>query len=233
MGSIKSVHGRCNLVLGPLASKDLGVYFQGLHAFGWAAEWTWLRLCSSSTTCPMWPCPPRNRIFRSSDPVTLTDSPGTGSRLNSNWHAVTWEQTNLNPVSGRNSAAFTCGKWHKKKYLLVHSGQGTYEKSESSWYPWFLPAFWPSTITRERQGETNRKMTYSLWAEAWARTAEVKYTLRDAASTLRLESPKERQCRGMIAQDGVGGACPQLCSQRQTEQIRCFLWVWKKIIYFP
>lgn len=40
MGSIKSVHGGCNLVLSHFASKDLSVYFQGLHAFEWAAKWT-------------------------------------------------------------------------------------------------------------------------------------------------------------------------------------------------
>lgn len=40
MESIKSVHGGCNLVLSHFASKDLSVYFQGLHAFGWVAEWT-------------------------------------------------------------------------------------------------------------------------------------------------------------------------------------------------
>lgn len=38
----------------------------------------------------------------------------------------------------------------------------------------------------------------------------MKYTLRDAASTLRLESPKERQCRGMIAQDGGDDLPPAL-----------------------
>lgn len=70
---------------------------------------------------------------------------------------MTWEQTNLNPVSGRNSAACTYGEWHAKNNLLVHSGQRTYKKAESSWYTSFFPAFWSPAITRERQADKNRK----------------------------------------------------------------------------
>lgn len=78
-------------------SKDLSVYFQGLCAFGWADEWTWLKLWSTSNACPVGPCPSRNRISRSSHPVTLTDLPSTGSSWNSSWHTMTCDKANFNP----------------------------------------------------------------------------------------------------------------------------------------
>lgn len=57
----------------------------------------------------------------------------------------------------------------------------------------------------------------------------MKYTLRDAASTLRLESPKERQCRGMIAQDGGGRPAPSSVPKGKLNKSAAFCEFGKKI----
>lgn len=95
-------------------------------------------------------------------------------------------------------------------------------------YPWFHPALWPSTLTRARQGENNRNMTCSLWAEAWTWTAEVKYTLRNVAFTLRLESPKETVQR--LHRMGSWGGVSTGSVLKGKLNIHCFLWVQKIII---
>lgn len=90
-------------------------------------------------------------------------------------------------------------------------------------YPWFHPALWPSTLTRERQGEKNRYITYSLWAEAWTWTAEVKYTLRSVGFTLMLENPKETVQRCDCTGWGDRGSFHRLCSQGRNEHPLLFV----------
>lgn len=76
----------------------------------------------------------------------------------------------------------------------------------------------------QHKGKTRRdeqKGDLFPWAETRARTAEVKYTLKNAALTLRLESPKESQSRNMTAQDGRGA--PHSSIPRAKPIIHCFL----------
>lgn len=111
--------------------------------------------------------PSRNRTSRSSlvtlvNSVTLTGWPSTGSSLNSSWHAMTWDKADCNPFL-----------W--EILLPVHT-EGGPKKPQTYWpvqirqltkillYPWFHPVLWSSIPTRERQGEKNRNMTYSLYS---------------------------------------------------------------------
>lgn len=183
-------------------SKDLSVCFQGQHTFGWTDEWTWPGLWSSSNTCPMRPCPSRNRISRSSHPVALTGWPSTGSSLHSSWHAMTWDEADFNPFLWEvlQPVHMEGGPKEKKIYWPIQ----VRPRKKILLYPWFHPALRPSILTRERQGDKNKNMAYSLLAEAWTWTAEVKYTLRNVAFTLMLESPKEtvQRCDCIAWDDG-------------------------------
>lgn len=109
----------------------------------------------SSPSTSMWPCLPRNRISRSSHPITLTDSPGIGSSINSNWHAMMWEQTSLNPISGGNSAACTYGEWHKKK----SAGQFTSENLQKKLNLCGILDFSPPSGLLPSQGKDKERKT--------------------------------------------------------------------------
>lgn len=188
-------------------SKDLSVYFQDLRAFGGADEWTWLRLWPSSNTCPVRPCPSRNRISRCSHPVTLTDLPSTGSSWNSSWHTMTWDKADFNPFLWEILQPVHMEGPKKKIYQPVQVRQ----LMKILQYPWFHPALWPSTCTRARQGENNRNMT--LWAGAWNLDSRGEIYLQEC-SFYFLESPKETVQRCDCTGWGDGGEFPQALFSR-------------------
>lgn len=132
--------------------KDLSVYFQDLHAFWWADEWTWPEPWPSSNTNPMGLCPSRNRTSRSSHPVTLTDWSSTGSSLSSSWHAMTWDKADFNPFLWEILlSVHTEGGPKKPPNLLACSGQTTYKNLTISWISPCLMAFY------SHKGKTRRE----------------------------------------------------------------------------
>lgn len=121
IGNIKSVHGRYNLVSGHWVRTSVCISKANVHL----DKWTWPGLWSSSNTCPTGPCPSRNRISRSSHPVTLTDWPSTGSSLHSSWHTMTWDKADFNPFLWEILQPVLMEGGPQEKNLLAHSGQRT------------------------------------------------------------------------------------------------------------
>lgn len=201
-------------------SKDLSVYFQGLHAFGWADEWTWPALWSSSNTCPMGPCPSRNRISRNSHPVTPTDWPSTGSSLHSSWHTMTWDKAGFNPFLWEILQPVHMEGSPPKKNLIAPSGQTTYKNLTISL---ISPCFMAFCSHKSKTRRAKEIWWTSLWTEAWAWTAEVKNTLGNVAFILMLESLKETVQRCDCTGWGDEGSFHRLCSQGWTENPLLFV----------